>query len=75
MDLNLQVKNGSHFEHLTEAQVLEIKENFTACIPDGGRVVIFSEDPPMDTCSPWQKVNCCGAPVGKMKFYREGEWV
>ena len=75
MDIKLHIKDGSVFEHLTQEQITEIKENFVACLPDGGRVVIYSETAPLDTCYPWQMVNGCCYPIGKVKHFREGAWV
>ena len=75
MDIKIHVKDGAVFNHLSEDQIQEIKDNFVGCLPNGGRVVIYSEDPPIDTCYPWQKVNGCCYPIGKIKNYREGEWV
>ena len=74
MELEIKVKNGSTFTQFTEEQIAEIRNNFTACIPNCGRVVIFSETPPADTCFPWQQTTAGGAPLGKIKYYLEGVW-
>jgi hypothetical protein len=36
--------------------------------------VYFSETPPPNPNTPWQKTDCCGNPVGKILFYKDGIW-
>lgn len=36
--------------------------------------VYYGSEPPFDTCSPWQQVNQCGEPIGKVKNYIDGFW-
>lgn len=40
----------------------------------GIKSVWYGKDAPFDTCQPWQKVNDCGEPIGKVKFFKGGRW-
>jgi|TARA_R100000084_G_scaffold109319_1_gene75676 hypothetical protein len=76
MELNITVKNGSHFKHLTEEQVDEIRQNF--CVDtQGKKLVTYSQKEPIDLCHPWQPTDGCGNPIGTVKNYDETQeaWV
>lgn len=72
--LGIKVKEGSHFEHLTEEQIQEICSNFCVQLPENGLIAIWSEEAPCDTRYPWQPINGCGEPVGKVKKFTNGYW-
>lgn len=38
------------------------------------RQVYYGKNAPFDICTPWQKVNDCGEPIGRVKSFIGGKW-
>lgn len=44
-------------------------------LPEGIRMVQYSELPPSCTDLPWQPTDGCGGnPIGRVKHFKEGSW-
>ena len=77
MEVNLTVKDGSHFKYLDRDQVEEILANFAVKLPAGQKIVTFSQKEPQDICNYWQPTNGCGDPIGKVRKFDTTlqEWI
>lgn len=61
--------------YLTAEQLAEAAANLVIEFDCNVRPVTFAENPPPDTTLPWQQTDGCGgAPLGRLKFFTNGEW-
>ena len=76
MELDLTVKDGSIFTNFDRDQIDELLANLAVKLPDGYRVVKFSQNEPQDVCNYWQPTNGCGDPIGKIQKFdvTQQEW-
>jgi hypothetical protein len=88
MTLKLQLNTcaGSSGSCFTKEQLQEIANalEVSMATPSGVGVsgaggsivpVYYGKDAPFNTCTPWQKVNECGEPIGRVKHFKGGVWV
>jgi hypothetical protein len=62
--------------HLTPEQLAEAAANLVVEFDCNVGLATFSPTPPADTSLPWVPLDTCGgAPLGKVRIFRGGEWV
>lgn len=73
--LNIQVRDGASVCGLSGRQLSDIARSLEVKVGNGVKAVYFSETAPFDTSRAWQPINSDGAPVGVIRYYRNGSWI
>lgn len=75
MTIRLRTVSSPKLRYLSPEQLAEIAANLVVEFDCGVQPVSFSEMPPADTSIPWAPTEGCGQPIGKLKTFKNGEWV
>ena len=74
MILQVKVKDNPESNVVSKATLDAIASSLCIDLPINTRLVTYSEKAPLETCLPWQQVDGCGTPIGKVKTYNKGVW-
>lgn len=75
MTIRLRTVPNPKLQYLTPEQLAEVAANLVVVLDCGVAPVSFSDLPPADTSIPWAPTEGCGQPIGKLKTFKNGQWV